>query len=87
MTKPLIPPTYDELLELFHRQEQLLASVKKEYIDYINEDAERSKTTSSFRLSIARRAYLLRMGNGNLTKGVNKVIDDHMLGRGMEGDK
>ena len=61
---------------------QLLKDVKKEYIDHINESAQREKVFSSFRLSVKHRDYLMKMGDGNITKGLRKVINDHMMCEG-----
>lgn len=81
--KDLHSPT-GSLADENKKLKQQLTDVKKQYVDHINEEAQKAKVFSSFRLSHARREYLFKVGKGNLSVGLRKVIDDHMLCEGWD---
>lgn len=76
-----IPPTYEAAVEKIHALQYLLQEIKREYITYLNDEQKTYRARTSVILTQRRLDYVLKTGSGRFTRGINKIIDDHMLCR------
>ena len=78
----LVPPNYASLKELYHELYTAYQGLKEDYIKWINDDDQKAKRSTYFRLTKEERDFLAGHSpnrDGNMTYGLRFLIQKQML--------
>jgi hypothetical protein len=78
----LIPPDYSSLRTKYNELYTLYTALKMDYMGYINEDDEKAKRSTYFRLRKDERDFLAKLDpnhENNMTRGLRFILQKEMF--------